>query len=101
GGRSHIRTLTPTPGQTPGSGGNRYTTSKDATAVENHVNVQLTFAYRLLMEVAREPESSSRQTRLDQVIGLLDPVIEKLEHVRALMRVELGVAQELPTWYDP
>ncbi|MFI1769954.1 IS5 family transposase, partial [Streptomyces sp. NPDC020800] len=31
GGRSHIRTLTPTPGQTPGSGGNRYTTSKDAT----------------------------------------------------------------------
>ncbi|GAA3228032.1 hypothetical protein GCM10020256_39880 [Streptomyces thermocoprophilus] len=31
GGRSHIRALTPTPGQTPGSGGNRYTTSKDTT----------------------------------------------------------------------
>ncbi len=33
GGRSHIRALTPTPGQTPGSGGNPYTTSKDATDV--------------------------------------------------------------------
>lgn len=32
GGRSHIRTLTPTPGQTPGSGGSPYTTSQDATA---------------------------------------------------------------------
>ncbi|MBQ0976236.1 transposase [Streptomyces sp. RK31] len=31
GGRSHIRALTPTPGQTPGSGGNPYTTSQDAT----------------------------------------------------------------------
>ncbi|MEU5712569.1 DUF1062 domain-containing protein, partial [Streptomyces flaveolus] len=33
GGRSCIRTLTPTPGQTPGSGGNPYTTSQDATRV--------------------------------------------------------------------
>jgi hypothetical protein len=31
GGRSCIRTLTPTPGQTPGSGGSPYTTSQDAT----------------------------------------------------------------------
>jgi hypothetical protein len=65
------------------------------------VNIQLTFAYRLLMEIAREPESSARRRRLDEAIGLLDPVIEKLEHVQALMRIELGVAQELPAWYDP
>ncbi len=31
GGRSHIRALTPTPGQTAGSGGNPYTTSQGAT----------------------------------------------------------------------
>ncbi|GAA3122694.1 hypothetical protein GCM10010521_07240 [Streptomyces rameus] len=75
--------------------------SEGVLAVESRVNIQLTFAYRLLMEAARESESSARQTRLDHAIGLLDPVIEKLEHVRALMRVELGVAQELPVWYDP
>lgn len=32
GGRSHIRTPTPAPGQTPGSGGSPYTTSQDATS---------------------------------------------------------------------
>ncbi|MCF3136188.1 hypothetical protein [Streptomyces olivochromogenes] len=75
--------------------------SEEVLTVENRVNIQLTFAYRLLMEVASEPEPSARLTQLDEVIGLLDPVIEKLEHVQALMRVELGVAQELPAWYDP
>lgn len=75
--------------------------SEEVLAVESRVNIQLTFAYRLLMEIAREPESSARHRRLDEVIGLLDPVIEKLEHVQALMRIELGVAQELPAWYDP
>nr|WP_141721963.1 hypothetical protein [Streptomyces sp. DconLS] len=75
--------------------------SEEVLTVENRVNLQLTFAYRHLMEVAREPESSARLTQLDHVIGLLDPLIEKLEHMQALMRVELGVAQELPVWYDP
>ncbi|MFJ6120262.1 hypothetical protein [Streptomyces sp. NPDC092129] len=69
--------------------------------IESGVNAQLTAAYRRLMQAVGEPDSSARQAQLDQVIALLDAVIEKLGHVRALMRVELGVVQDLPAWYDP
>lgn len=75
--------------------------SEEVLAAESPVNNRLTVAYRRLMEAARESESPARQARLDQVIDLLDAVIEKLGHVRALMRVELGVVQEVPARYNP
>jgi len=74
--------------------------SLEVLTVEGRVNNRLTVAYRRLMEAAREADSSARRARLDEVIDLLDAVIEKLGHVRALMRVELGVDQELPAWYQ-
>jgi hypothetical protein len=74
--------------------------SLEVLTVEGRVNNRLTVAYRRLMEAAREADSSARRTQLDQVIDLLDAVIEKLGQVRALMRVELGVDQELPAWYQ-
>ncbi|MEU7967379.1 hypothetical protein AB0D09_28540 [Streptomyces sp. NPDC049097] len=69
--------------------------------IESGVNAQLTAAYRRLMQAVGEPDPSARQAQFDQVIDLLDPIIEKLGHVRALMRVELGVAQDPPARYNP
>ncbi|MFJ2561387.1 MULTISPECIES: hypothetical protein [unclassified Streptomyces] len=68
--------------------------------LESKVNAQLTIAYRHLMKVAGESESSAHQTRLAQVIGLLDSIIPEQGHVRALMRLEVGAAQELPNWFN-
>ncbi|MGV9339110.1 hypothetical protein [Streptomyces sp. NPDC003688] len=69
--------------------------------VESHVNAQLTVAYRRLMGVAGQPDSSARQTQLSRVIELLDSIIAQQGHMRALMRLEVRATQELPEWYDP
>ncbi|MBV1947113.1 hypothetical protein [Streptomyces sp. BV129] len=69
--------------------------------IESHVNAQLTVAYRRLMGVAGQPESSARQAHLSRTIELLDSVIVQQEHVRARMRLEVRATQELPAWQDP
>ncbi|WP_330337813.1 hypothetical protein [Streptomyces sp. NBC_00557] len=69
--------------------------------IESRVNAQLTIAYRRLMEVAGEPDSSTREARLNQVIDLLDSIISQQGHVRALMRLEVRATEELPDWYNP
>ncbi|MER5992782.1 hypothetical protein [Streptomyces viridosporus] len=69
--------------------------------LESKVNAQLTSAYRNLMELAGKPDSPARQAKLAQVIGLLDSLTPQQGHVRALMRLEVGAAQELPNWYNP
>jgi hypothetical protein len=74
--------------------------SEEVLAAEGGVNHSLTVAYRRLMEAAGQSDSPARQERLDQVIHLLNPVVDQLGYVRALMRMELGVAQGLPAWYS-
>lgn len=69
--------------------------------IESRVNVQLTTAYRQLMEAAGESDSSARRAKADRVIPLLNSLTEQQGHVRALMRVEVGASQELPDWFDP
>jgi hypothetical protein len=69
--------------------------------IESRVNAKLTTAYRHLMEVAGESDSSTRQARLVRIIGHLDGLTEQQGHVRALMRLEVRATQDLPDWYDP
>ncbi|MFE9446758.1 hypothetical protein [Streptomyces sp. NPDC006739] len=69
--------------------------------LEGRVNDRLRTAYSYLMKAADESDSPTRRARLDQVIGLLDSIIPQQGHVRALMRLEVGNAQQLPDWYDP
>lgn len=69
--------------------------------IESHVNAQLTVAYKRLMRLAGQSDSDARQAELSQVIKLLDSITAQQGHVRALMRLEVGAAQELPDWYNP
>ncbi|MFJ7136988.1 hypothetical protein [Streptomyces fungicidicus] len=69
--------------------------------IESRVNAQLTTAYRHLMEVAGEPDSSRRQERLNHVIELLKSLTAQQGHVRALMRLEVRATAKLPDWYNP
>lgn len=68
--------------------------------IESRVNAQLATAYRHLMEVAGDPDSSTHQARLDRIIDHLKALTAQQGHVRALMRLEVRATQDLPDWYD-
>ncbi len=74
--------------------------SEDVLAEEGPVNAQLTVAYRRLKHIQQEDDASAREQLLHETIELLDEIISMLSRVRVIMRMELGVIDKLPAWFQ-
>jgi hypothetical protein len=74
--------------------------SEEVLDTEGRVNARLTTAYRSLQQIQRESDASTREARLDEVIKLLDGIISLLSRARVTMRMDLGVIDKPPAWYE-
>jgi hypothetical protein len=74
--------------------------SEEVLDTEGRVNARLTMAYRRLQQIQRESDASVREALLEEVIKLLDGIISLLSRARVTMRMDLGVIDEPPAWYQ-
>jgi hypothetical protein len=74
--------------------------SEEVLDSEGRVNAQLTRSYRRLQQIQREIDASVRETLLEDVIQLLDGIIPLLSRARVTMRMDLGVIDKPPAWYQ-
>jgi hypothetical protein len=73
--------------------------SEEVLDAEGQVNAQLAMAYSHLKRIERESDVSVRAPLLEKVIKLLDEIIPLLSRTRVIMRMELGVIDNPPSWY--
>jgi hypothetical protein len=75
--------------------------TEEVLDTEGRVNARLTMAYRSLHQIQRENDASVREALLEEVIKLLDGIIPLLSRARVTMRMDLGVIDKPPAWYQP
>jgi hypothetical protein len=75
--------------------------TEEVLDTEGRVNARLTMAYRSLRQIQHENDTSVREGLLEEVIRLLDGIIPLLSRARVTMRIDLGVIDKPPAWYQP
>jgi hypothetical protein len=75
--------------------------TEEVLDTEGRVNARLARSYRSLQQIQRESDASVREALLEEVIKLLDEIIPLLSRARVTMRMDLGVIDKPPAWYQP